>query len=91
MIVDYTCGHCNYQITPSRQDAAIQIAREHYESMASSMVKRNPNELVGALSKQVQLIMSAQKIARPLLRRTVLNRILNGRRSGMTLINFYQL
>jgi len=52
--VDYTSGHYNYQITPSREDAAVQIAREHYVAMADSIVKRNPTEIIGALSKQVQ-------------------------------------
>jgi len=44
-------------ITPS---TAVQIAREHYVAMADSIVKRNPTEVIGALSKR-KLTMSAQK------------------------------
>jgi len=52
--VDYTSGYYNYQITPSREDATVQIAREHYVAMADLIVKRNPTEIIGALSKLAQ-------------------------------------
>ena len=54
---------------------------------AGSIVKRNPNEIVGALSKQVQKEIDhvCSENSETILRRTVLKRILNGRRSGVTL------
>ena len=53
--VEYNSGPKEYSITPSREDAVVQIARKSYPSMAKSLVTTFSDEMVTALAKKVNI------------------------------------
>ena len=57
--MEYNSGQKNYTITPNREDATVRIARRSYPSMASTIVDNFSDEIITALSKQINKEMDS--------------------------------